>query len=290
MTCPEQKAIVLQDPRYKALQTELMGMNTRLDAIINQSMPKAFVLDIKTISKATTFSDTEIECGGFDLIKISTDGDLTDVSFKIIQLDGAKSLEVEASELPQFLGPVSSVLITNDTAETGKTITITRIQAASDALAALQHGTPTAVSIATSKRMFYAEIEEYTSGADNYFETEQTLGDLPTLSFVGTPAALHIRVHTIKWQISPTAAETYQLYLFERASENDEQQESDIFFDTGPGMVGGKIYTQVPGGSPAKLPIDVVFGTPGEIPYLTAWSGSPGNSTGYIKVYGEVLG
>lgn len=290
MSCPQQKVEDLKDPRYIALQAEMRGMNSRLDALINQGMPKSFVLDTRILSKASTFTDTEIECGGFDLIKISTDGDLTDVSYKILQRDGSTSREVEASEMPQFLGPVDAVFVTNDTAEAGKTVKVARIQASPEALAALPHGTPMAVSIATSKRMFYAEIEEYTTGAPGYFETDQAMGDTPTLSFVGAPAVLHIRIHTIKWQITPTAAETYQLYLLERASDNDEQQESDIIFDSGAGMVGGTIYTQVPGGSPAKLPIDVKLDTAGEIFYMTDWSGAPGNSSGYIKVYGEVLG
>ncbi len=290
MTCPKQKVEELKDPRYIALQAEMRGMNSRLDALINQGMPKAFVLDTRTKSKAATFTDHEIECGGFDLIIISTDGNLTDISYKILQLDGSKSREVEASALPKFLGPVDSVFITNDTAEAGKTVTITRIQGTPEALAALQHGTPMAISIATSKRLFYAEIVEYAVGADNYFETDQAMGDTPTLSFVGAPAVLNIRIHTIKWQMNPTAAETYQLYLLERASTDDQQQESDIIFDSGAGMVGGTIYTQVPGGSPAKLPIDVKLDDLGEIFYMLDWTGAPGNTGGYIKIYGEVLG
>jgi len=290
MDCPEQMTEELKDPRYKALQAEMRGMNSRLDALINQGMPKPFILDVKIISKASTFTATEVECGGFDLIQISTDGNLTDVSYKIEQLDGAKTRELEASELPQFLGPISAIFITNDTAEAGKTVRITRIQASTEALAALQHGTPMAVSIATSKRMFYAEIEEYTSGAPGYFEHERSLGDTPVESFIGAPAVTKLRIHTIKWQISPTAAETYQLYLFEAASDNDEQNESDIFFDTGAGQIGGKIYTQIPGGSPAKLPIDVILAEAGKIWYLTVWSGAPGATSGYIKIYGEVLG
>ena len=234
MTCPPQKVEALKDPRYIALQAEMRGINSRLDALINQGMPKPFILDlVPDISKAAAFADTRVECFGADLIQISTDGDLTDVSYKIIQLDGTISQEVEASEIPQFLGPVGGVLITNDTAEAGKSIRVTRIQGTLESLAALQHGTPMAVSIASSKRMFYAEITEYAVGADNYFETEEAMGDIPTLFFVGAPAALHIRIHTIKYQITPTAAETYQLYLLERASGDDQQQESDIIFDSG---------------------------------------------------------
>jgi len=290
MDCPAQIAEELKDPRYKALQLEMRGINSRLDALITQGIPKPFVLDARVISKASTFTDTEIECGGFDLIKISTDGNLTDVSYKILQRDGSKSREVEASEMPQFLGPVDSVFVTNDTAEAGKNVKVTRIQASPEALAALQHGTPMAVSIASSKRLFYAEIEEYVSGAPGYFETDQAWGTLPTLSFVGDPAVLHIRIHTIKHQFTPDAAQTYKLWLLERASDVDEQSEADNINASEDAAAAGEIVCGVPGGSPAKLPVDAKLGTAGEIFYMIDWSAPPGNSSGYIKVYGEVLG
>jgi len=138
--------------------------------------------------------------------------------------------------------------------------------------------------------MFYAEIEEYTTGVPGYFETEQVWGTLPTLSFVGAPAVLHIRIHTIKHQITPDGAQTYKLWLLERASDNDEQSESDIIYASEDAVTAGEIVCVVPGGSPAKLPIDVKLGTAGTIYYIIDWSAAPGNSSGYIKVYGEVLG
>jgi len=272
------------------LQAELRGLNTRIDALLNINRPKPFILDLKTISKAAAFTDTEVECGGADLVQISTDGSLTDVSYKVVHLDGSTSREVEAAESPKVLGHINALLITNDTAEAGKTVKIIRMQGPIAALAALQHGTPMAIEIATSKRLFYAEIEEYTSGAPGYFETDQAMGTTPTLSFVGSPAVKNVMIHEIRWQITPTAAETYQLYLLEDASANDEQQESEIIFDSGAGMVGGTIYKQVLGGSPSKLPTLARLATAGTIYYMTGWSGAPGPSSGYIKVFGEVLG
>ncbi|GAG95894.1 unnamed protein product, partial [marine sediment metagenome] len=65
-----------------------MGMNTRLDALINIWRPKAFIYDIvPPITKVAAFADTRIECLDADLIRISTDGDLNDVSYKIVQMD-----------------------------------------------------------------------------------------------------------------------------------------------------------------------------------------------------------
>ena len=280
----------ITNPAFRAMVAEMRGMNSRLDALLNISKPKPFILDLKSISKAATFTDTEVECHGADLIQISSDGDLTDVSYKIVHLDGSKSREMEAAESPHILGPIIGLLITNDTAEAGKTVRIARNQGAIAALAAIKHGTPTATSIAASQRMFYAEIEEYTSGAPGYFEHDRAMGELPVESFVGVPGVTKLRIHTIKYQITPTAAETYQLYLLEAASANDEQQESDIFFDSGAGQVAGQPYIWVPGGSPAKLPIDVNLAEAGKIWYMTDWSGAPGASSGYIKIYGEVLG
>lgn len=280
------------DPRYRAMISEQRKTNIQLGALVNILKPKDFVMDIVSESKASTFTDKRVDCIGADLIQLSTDGDLTDVSYKIVQVDGATSLSMEASESPHILGKIAAILVTNDTVEGGKNIRIARFQGSQAALGAIQHGTPTAISIATSKRMFYAEIEEYTTGAPGYFETEQDIlaGVVPTLSFVGSPLATNIMIHEIRWQITPAAAETYQLWLFEDASGNDEQMESEIIFDSGAGQVGGTVYKQVMGGSPAKLPTMAKLATGGTIFYALDWTGAPGNSTGYIKVYGEVLG
>ncbi len=282
----------ITNPAFRALIAAQQETNIRLAALTNILSPKNFIMDIKTLAKTSTFTDTEVECGGADLIQISTDGDLTDVSYKVVQNDGSTSLEMEASESPHVPGKINALLITNDTVEGGKTIRIARFQASQGVLPAIQHGTPTAISIASGKRLFYAEIEEFTTGADNFFETDQDIigGTVPTLSFVGAPAVQHIMIHEIRHQITPTAAETYRLWLFEAASANDEQMESEIIYDSGAGIAGSAIVKQVSGGSPAKLPTMARLTTGGTIYYALDWSGAPGNSTGYIKVIGEVLG
>ena len=268
-----------------------MGMNTRLDALLNVYRPKPFVFDVEpSKSKAATFTDMRIECVGADLIRISTDGDLTDISYKIIQLDGAITQAIEAAETPQFPGPVMGILLTNDTIEPGKTIRVARVHGNVGALSALPHGTPSAVSVASATRMFYAEKVEYAASGSNFFEADQPQGTTPSLFMLGGPLARNIRINTIKYQFTPTNAVTYQLKLLEAASADDQQSESDIIFDSGIGIVSGDIKIQVQGGSPAKLPIDVKLSTAGTIYYMVDWSAAPGDTHGYIKVYGEVLG
>lgn len=280
----------ITNPAFRAMVAEMRGINARLDGLINMGKPKPFVLDIKEISKAAAFDDQEVDCIGVDLLQVSTDGNLGDVSYKIKHLDGSESLEMEASESPHVLGPIISILIINDTAEAGKSIRVARYQGPLVALAAIKHGTPQAVSIAASGRMFYAEAVEYVVGADNLFEDDEAMGEISTHYMTGAPLVNNILIHTIKYQIIPTAAETYQLYLLEAATAEDQQQEAEIIFDSGAGQIGGTIYIHVAGGAPTRLPILARLTDPGVIFYQLDWSGAPGNTAGYIRVYGEVLG
>lgn len=242
-----------------------------------------------TIDKASTFTDTAKLTDGFNLIQISTDGDLTDISYKIQELSGDIGVSIQASLSPHLVGHNLRVLVTNSEAETGKTVYIDKYELPWSMLSAIQHGTPRSVAVSAGARSFYAEKTEYTSSANNYFETDQPLGTTPTLSMVGFPAAEYIRIDTIKYQLTPTNAVTYQLYLLEDAQANDEQSESDVFFDSDSAQASGTRYIQVAGGSPSKLPITIKLATAGTIYYLVDWSAASGDTTGYIKVYGEVL-
>lgn len=281
----------MKDPRYRMLQAELRGLNTRMDAFIETQRPKAFVADLISINKAAAFADTRVECIGFDLFQISSDGDMTDISYKVVQLNGTTSLAMEAAESPQFLGPISAVLVTNDTAEAGRTVRITRFQGNIFALAAIKHGTPLSMTAAQSGRLFYAEQVEYAVSALDLFEDDEPLGAVaPTHFFAGTPVTAHnIMIHTVKWQFTPTAAETYQLYLLEGATAEAEQQEAEVIFDSGAGMVGGVVNLWVAGGVPTRLPVMARLTVAGTIWYKIDWSGPPGNTDGYIRVYGETF-
>lgn len=281
----------IKDPRYRMLQVLLQGISSRLDALLNIGKPKPFVMDINLLSKAATLDDEKVDCFGADLIQISTDGDLSDVSYKVQQLEGGLSLEMEASESPHILGPIAALLITNDTAETGKSIRVARFQGSQAALAAIKHGTPQSQTPQYSGRRFYAVLWQIIAATPGYFGTDEALGATPTIPFVGEPrwTAKHVRITTIKHQFTPTNAVTYQLYLLEDATANDEQSEAEVIYDSGSGQVSGQMYIVVPGGSPSKLPVDARLTDPGTIWILVDWSGNPGSTSGYIKVYGEVL-
>lgn len=284
-------SLELRDPRYVALQMELKQLNFQMGKLVSALEPVAFILDIGTISKAAAFADSEVMCQGSNLIQISTDGNLRDISYKVLQLDGRTTVEMEAAESPHILGPVTSVLVTNDTAEAGKTVRIARYRGSPGALAAIQHGTASSVSIGSveaSEKAFTAEKADY-DGVLNYFETDQALGTTPTLYMTGTPAATtSAQIYTVKYQFTPTAAVTYQLYLLEDSQADDQRSESNIIFDSGAAQASGTIYIET-GGASAKMPINVKLATAGRIWYLIDWSGAPGNTTGYIKVLGEVL-
>tara|TARA_Y100000310_G_scaffold331094_1_gene404054 strand:+ start:5025 stop:5900 length:876 start_codon:yes stop_codon:yes gene_type:complete len=288
----------IHDPRFAAMLDELKGINEKLANVIpNADKPDVSQpYDIIEKTKASTFlfsnaSEWKIPMHGFIGAQISTDGDQATLSYKALHLGGNIDKYVsEASEDPHIPGPIEELYVENDTAESGKIIRVKRYKMSPSLLSFIQHGTPLAVTVTGGEKSFYAEKVEYTAGTDNYFETDQAMGATPTLSMTGTPATTgKAIIHTIKHQIIPTNAVTYQLYLLEDAQANDERQESDIIYDSGSGIASGTVTTEIEGGSSPKLPIEINLATNAKIYYMVDWSGAPGNTAGYIKVYGEVL-
>ena len=105
-----------------------------------------------------------------------------------------------------------------------------------------------------------------------------------------TPAgAKLVKVETIKWQLTPTNAVTYQLYLLEDNQAVDENSEADLIFDSGAGLASGTIFIRTDADGSAKLPIMANLFDKGLIYYMIDWSAAPGDTTGYIRAYGEVL-
>lgn len=93
------------------------------------------------IDKGSTFTDTVVDITGYNLVQISTDGDLSDVSYKVGQLDGSV-WEDEASLCPHIVGFNQSLAVTNDTAEGGKYVYITKNRCPPILAAAIKHGSP----------------------------------------------------------------------------------------------------------------------------------------------------
>jgi len=281
----------IKDPRFAGLQVELRLLNQELKKLRTTLWNESSHIDIHTISKGSTFTDTEIPCLGASLVQVSTDGDMSDLSYKVKTAGGQSSATMKADESPHVVGPVHALLITNAQAQSGKYIRITRYLVPPLALPAIQHGTAKRTAYANLPWHWRASKVEYASSASNYFETDQALGDTPTLTLDGMVPnwAQKFRIDTLKFQITPTNAVTYQLYLLEDAQAVDERSESDVIFDSGAGMVGGTHYIVVPGGLPVKLPITVFLATAATLYYMVDWSAAPGDSIGYIKALGQVM-
>jgi hypothetical protein len=141
-----------------------------------------------------------------------------------------------------------------------------------------------------------------TDGTDNVFETDQALGDTPTLSIDLSCTSEHkirkFRLESINYYMNPTAAETYTLYLFEDASADNVQNLADLVFQSPAAQADSTLYWYRSGayGTPPgigtvdfTIPSIVSLGVPNKIYYLLDWTGAPGNTPGFITVRGRLL-
>ena len=241
-----------------------------------------------TVSKGTAFTTNEQLIGNCNLIIVSTTGASADVSFRVMGPTGKFSDEYELRLQDYWIGYATRIDLINDAAEAGTNIFVDFYLAPISLLNAIKRSFITGTIIA-KPQLFYAAVEDFTA-VDNEFETDQPLGTTPTLSFPTTPAtAQYARIDTIRYQLTPTNAVTYQLYLLEDNQANDENSQADVFFDSGAAQASGTIYIQVAGGSTSKLPITINLRDIGTVYYLVDWSAAPGDTTGYVRVYGEVL-
>jgi len=141
-----------------------------------------------------------------------------------------------------------------------------------------------------------------TDGTGNYFETDQALGDTPTLSIPLTCSS-NVKINkflleSINYYMNPTAAVTYTLYLFENASADNVQNLADLVFQTQAAQADSIIYWYRAGayGTPPgigtvdfTIPSVVSLGVPNKMYYLLDWTGAPGNTPGFLTVRGRLL-
>lgn len=134
------------------------------------------------------------------------------------------------------------------------------------------------------------------------FETDQAMGTTPTLymdltSSTGDPVK-NFLLEEVVYMMNPTNAVTYQLWLEEQASADDDQQKADIVFATPAAQADSTIYGNFARGhqedyaAPTEayyLPRIVKLTTAGRLYYQLDWSGAPGNTAGFIKVRGRLL-
>lgn len=94
-------------------------------------------------SKASTFTDVEVNNPsplGYKLIQISTDGDLSDVSYKVQNYDGSWTPDIEAYLTPHIIGPIKGLKVSNDTGESGKTVYVTMYSGPDSLIPLIWHG------------------------------------------------------------------------------------------------------------------------------------------------------
>lgn len=127
-----------------------------------------------------------------------------------------------------------------------------------------------------------------TDGTGNYFETDQPLGAAtPTLYMELDSPASRLLLEEVRYMLDPTDSETYELYLLEGPEADAVTRKSKVVFDSGVGKTKGKMYIATMG--QGKLPILCELDTRGRLYYMVDWSGTPGNTPGYIKVRGRVV-
>ena len=121
-------------------------------------------------------------------------------------------------------------------------------------------------------------------GTGNYFETSQSITDTWTLLLYCHPHALGSGIaHTVRYQLTPTNAETYTLFLGAYGAAEDLPQAMRMIYESATLRASGTRY--------AATNLDRAFElyTGGYIYYAVEWSGAPGNTTGYIYLTGECL-
>jgi len=141
------------------------------------------------------------------------------------------------------------------------------------------------------------------AGTSNYFETDQTLADTPTLTMdvttsTGEPVKKFL-LEDVQYYLNPTAAETYQLYLFEDAIADDVDTTTAIAFWSPAAQADSVNYRYNSAGYQAatgtaevaqyKLPRIVELATAGKLYYMLLWTGAPGDTLGFIKIRGRLL-
>ena len=156
-------------------------------------------------------------------------------------------------------------------------------------------------ALAAQVAFVYGYKEDY-AGTLNYFETSQALGDTPTLYIpcvtnIGMPV-YSFEITSLRFYMNPTAAETYTLYLFEKASADNTENLSDIVFQSAAALVDSTQYIYHDSGSGSwpglttvdfTLPQTVHLAEEGKLYYMLTWTGAPGNTPGFIKVHGRLM-
>ena len=148
--------------------------------------------------------------------------------------------------------------------------------------------------------MVYGSVIQRTSGtyiqpggnAVN-FETDQAIGTKPSYCIEIEPRDANqnlvvekFQLQHVRYLMNCTNAVTYRLYLVESDVESAYDQKAAVIFDSGTLRADNTMYIDI---GANMLPVNSKLRTKGKLWYLIDWSAAPGNTAGYIVVYGEEI-
>ncbi len=155
----------------------------------------------------------------------------------------------------------------------------------------VRNATNREITVVTGEKADYA-------GTSNFFTTDQAFGTTPTLTITLSCTQPNVdikkfRLEEVHYQLDPTNAVTYQLYLLEATNADDYESGSDVVFESASSQADNTRYIHVQGGfgttASYKLPRIVELETAGTLYYMIDWSAAPSSTKGYIKVKGTLL-
>ena len=201
-----------------AILNELRGINEKLKS--ENSYIERFKLSKASVVSA--FGATlRIDGQEFNLYVISTDGDIADISYQVVNKGGGKVDEIEAEQFAYIPGPVTEISFKNDTAESGKSIFVTaykisrlappmmppappgtgtksQIQVDPEVLLAGLAKLPYSISLATNP--VFVSMNVAMSGANTFMSFESPVGTDYTV-----PANKKLELFKLQWQGAVTA-------------------------------------------------------------------------------------
>ena len=125
-------------------------------------------------------------------------------------------------------------------------------------------------------------------GVIDKFETDQDLDATPSL-FIQLDQEVEVfELINVKYMFNPTAAETYELYLLEASVAGNVENRSNVVYDSGVTRLDSQMYidNELSGKTPIVCDLTA---NPGKLYYVTNWTGPPGTTPGYVKVFGRKL-
>lgn len=138
--------------------------------------------------------------------------------------------------------------------------------------------------------LIQGEIENW-AGTGTDFDTDQAMGDTPTLVIDLSPNNVkEFELTEVVYYLDPSGTITYQLYLLEGANADNLEQLSDIVFDSGATQAKTTRYQKA---APLadKLPKKVQLEEAGKLYFMVDYTVAPAaNVPGFIKVRGKGLG